>query len=147
MITKIKNLFTKLENEESKIELNNDDINLTCAALLIELVYADKIMNPEEVLSLRASLTKVYLLDKETIDELIKNGEQAVNDSTSLYEYTKPLNLFLNYQDKLTLIGNMWKLAYADGNVDKFEEFLIRKISDLLHIEHSDFINQKINNR
>ena len=41
----------------------------------------------------------------------------------------------------------MWKLAYADGNVDKFEEFLIRKISDLLHIEHSDFINQKINNR
>ena len=147
MITKIKNLFTKLENGESKIELNNDDINLTCAALLIELVYADKIMNPEEVLSLRASLTEVYLLDKETIDELIKNGEQAVNDSTSLYEYTKPLNLFLNYQDKLTLIGNMWKLAYADGYIDKFEEFLIRKISNLLHIEHSDFINQKINNR
>ena len=104
-------------------------------------------MNAEEIDSLRSSLEKTYELDEATVNELIENGEKTVRDSTSLYEYTKPINEFLEYKDKLLLIGSMWKLAYADGNLDKYEEHLIRKVSDLIHIEHKDFINQKLQNK
>jgi len=38
----------------------------------------------------------------------------------------------------------MWKIAYADGNLDKYEEHLIRKTSDLIHISHSDYIKIKL---
>jgi len=151
MINKLKELFLKLEKKKGSIdsdtEIEDKDISLTCAALLIELVFADKIMNAEEIDSLRSSLEKTYELDEATVNELIENGEKTVRDSTSLYEYTKPINEFLEYKDKLLLIGSMWKLAYADGNLDKYEEHLIRKVSDLIHIEHQDFINQKLQNK
>ena len=45
---------------------------------------------------------------------------------------------------KKRLIKSLWNVAFADGKLDKYEEHLIRKISDLIHISHSDFINQKI---
>ena len=37
----------------------------------------------------------------------------------------------------------MWRVAFADGNVDKYEEHLIRRVHELLHLDHSDFIAAK----
>jgi len=37
----------------------------------------------------------------------------------------------------------MWEVAYADGRIDRYEEHLIRKISELLHLSHKDFITGK----
>jgi uncharacterized tellurite resistance protein B-like protein len=37
----------------------------------------------------------------------------------------------------------MWEIAYADGNIDKYEEYVIRKVSDLIYISHDDFIKCK----
>ena len=45
----------------------------------------------------------------------------------------------------LKLINNLWAIAFADKHLDKYEEYLIRKISDLLYVSHSDFIQQKLN--
>jgi uncharacterized tellurite resistance protein B-like protein len=38
----------------------------------------------------------------------------------------------------------MWKVAYADGELDKHEENIIRRIADLLHIRHSEYIRCKL---
>ena len=54
------------------------------------------------------------------------------------------INKSCNYEEKTRLIKSLWKVAFADGKLDKYEEHLIRKISDLIHFSHSDFINQKI---
>ena len=75
------------------------------------------------------------------------NAKQTVKESTSLYNYTREVNDSFTYDKKLVLIDNLWTIAYADGNLDKFEEHLIRKISDLLYVSHSDFIDIKIKNR
>ena len=61
-----------------------------------------------------------------------------------LYEYTRLINDLCDYEDKLRLINNLWSIAFADQQLDKYEEYLIRKISDLLHVSHKDFIQQKL---
>ena len=38
----------------------------------------------------------------------------------------------------------MWTIAFADEEIDKYEEYLIRKISDLTYVSHSDFIKSKL---
>jgi uncharacterized tellurite resistance protein B-like protein len=38
-------------------------------------------------------------------------------------------------------------MAFADGNIDKYEEHVVRKISDLIHISHNDFIQSKLRNK
>ena len=149
MLKKIKGYISELGNQHSDAENQEEKekniINNACAALLIETALADKVFNTEEIDSMKKTLREVYEIDEKDLDELISESEKKVSESTSLYEYTRLINDLCDYQDKLKLINNLWAIAFADKHLDKYEEYLIRKISDLLHVSHSDFIQQKLN--
>lgn len=148
MLKKIKGYISELGNQpsdaENQEEKEKNIINNACAALLIETALADKVFNTEEIDSMKKTLREVYEIDEKDLDELINESEKKVSESTSLYEYTRLINDLCDYQDKLKLINNLWTIAFADKHLDKYEEFLIRKISDLLYVSHSDFIQQKL---
>lgn len=148
MIDKIKNLISNLsKKEEEHKELDSSLLDNACAALLVEIAFADKDFDDTEKDSLRETLVKTYSLNEEEIEEIIQDADRSVEESTSLYGYTRIVNDEFNYEDKLDLIRNLWKVAYADGNLDKYEEHLLRKISDLIHVSHSDYINIKLEMR
>ena len=148
MIKRIKDLLSNFSNQEEVIEDEKiSSLDKACSALLIEVAYADKVLDESEINSLRESLKETYDIDEQIIDELISEAKKTVDESTSLYEYTRVVNDEFNYSDKLELLSRIWKLAFADGNLDKYEDHLIRKISDLIHISHSDFIKIKLDNK
>jgi len=148
MIKRIKDLLSNFSNQEEEIEDKKmSSLDKACSALLIEVAYADKVFDESEINSLKESLKETYDIDDIIIDELISDAKQTVDESTSLYEYTRVVNDEFEYSDKLELLSRIWKLAFADGNLDKYEDHLIRKISDLIHISHSDFIKIKLENR
>tara|TARA_B100001250_G_scaffold195388_1_gene167849 strand:- start:1548 stop:2000 length:453 start_codon:yes stop_codon:yes gene_type:complete len=148
MIKKIKDLLSNFSSQEDNIEEEEiSSLDKACSALLIEVAYADKIFDDSEITSLKESLKETYNLDDKIIDELIADSKKTVDESTSLYEYTRVVNDEFSYTDKLELLSRIWKLAFADGNLDKYEDHLIRKISDLIHVSHSDFIKIKLENR
>ena len=145
MIKKIKDLITKISNKEVIEESSNIlQLDRACAALLVEIAFADKDFDEREKESLKESLLNSYAIDVETINEIINDAEKTVEESTSLYEYTRTVNDEFEYPQKLNLLENLWKVAYADETLDKYEEHLLRKISDLIHISHSDYINVKL---
>ena len=148
MLKKIKEHISNLSNEPIKMadqeQKDTEIINNACAALLIETALADKVFNEEEMISMKQTLNKVYKVDEQDIEELINESKKKVSESTSLYEYTRLINDLCNYEDKIRLISNLWSIAFADQHLDKYEEYLIRKISDLLHVSHKDFIQQKL---
>ena len=148
MIKRIKDLLSNFSSQEEVIEDEKiSSLDKACSALLIEVAYADKVFDESEINSLRESLKETYDIDEQIIDELISEAKKTVDESTSLYEYTRVVNDEFNYSDKLELLSRIWKLAFADGNLDKYEDHLIRKISDLIHISHSDFIKIKLDNK
>ena len=148
MIKKIKDLLSNFSKEEERLEEEGiSELDKACSALLIEVAFADKVFDESEILSLTTSLKEIYNLEHDTINELVSDAERTVNESTSLYEYTRVVNDEFSYNNKLQLLSRIWKLAFADGALDKYEEHLIRKISDLIHISHSDFIKIKLDNR
>ena len=148
MLKKIKEHISNLNNEPIEMadqeQKDTEIINNACAALLIETALADKVFNEEEMISMKQTLNKVYKVDEQDIEELINESKKKVSESTSLYEYTRLINDLCNYEDKIRLISNLWSIAFADQHLDKYEEYLIRKISDLLHVSHKDFIQQKL---
>ena len=145
MINKIKDLITRFNTKEETTEDSSSNLlDNACAALLVEIAFADKDFDETEKTSLKQSLIETYAVDESDIEEIIKDAEETVSESTSLYGYTRVVNDEFEYEDKLSLLKNLWKVAYADGNLDKYEEHLIRKISDLIHISHTDYINIKI---
>jgi|TARA_B100001057_G_scaffold462377_1_gene515281 uncharacterized tellurite resistance protein B-like protein len=145
MINKIKDLITRFNTKEETTEESSSNLlDNACAALLVEIAFADKDFDETEKTSLKQSLIETYAVDESDIEEIIKDAEETVSESTSLYGYTRVVNDEFEYEDKLSLLKNLWKVAYADGNLDKYEEHLIRKISDLIHISHTDYINIKL---
>ena len=144
MLDKFQNYFSKFSKEEKQEEQITEAINYACSALLIETALVDKVFDNSEIESLKITLKNLFSLDESSIQQIIIDAEKTVKESTSLYEHTKIINQSCNYEDKKRLIKSLWNVAFADGKLDKYEEHLIRKISDLIHISHSDFINQKI---
>jgi uncharacterized tellurite resistance protein B-like protein len=61
-----------------------------------------------------------------------------------LFQFTQLVNQHYSHTDKITLVENLWLVAFADGRLDKYEEQFIRKVSGLLHLAHSEFIKSKL---
>ena len=141
----MKNLFSKIfDSDKNDNEVNEKDITLVCAALLIEIALADKILEETELETLKKVLIKDFSVSESDIDEMITLAKDNVSDATSLYEFTREINDNFEYENKCKLIESMWRIAFADGNVDKYEEHIIRKVSNLVYVSHNDFINSKL---
>ena len=147
MLEKIKSLFFKTSGEETAEVQVTQTIDKTCASLIIEVALADKVFDESEINLLKNMLLETYSLKLDDANELIANAEKTVNESTSLYGYTREVNDNFDYQSKLDLLDQLWRMAFADGNIDKYEEHVVRKISDLIHISHNDFIQSKLRNK
>ena len=140
------NFFKKIfQNEESE-EPTIDDKTSTkaCVALLLETSMADEILDESELMALKNTLQKDFQINEDEIDELIDLAKENVEDSTSLYEFTRDINDNFDAAERVKLIESMWKIAYADGNIDKYEEHIIRKVANLIYVAHSDFIKAKL---
>ena len=140
------NFFKKIfQTEESEV-LTVDDKTSTkaCIALLLETSMADEVLDESELMTLKKTLQKDFQVNEDEIDELIDLAKENVEDSTSLYEFTRDINDNFDADERVKLIESMWKIAYADGNIDKYEEHIIRKVSNLIYVAHSDFIKAKL---
>ncbi len=63
----------------------------------------------------------------------------------SLNDFTDVINEKFDADHKFVLMERLWKVACADDRLDKYEEYTIRKIADLLHVPHRKFIQAKHN--
>ena len=140
------NFFKKIFQTEESEDLTIDDKTSTkaCVALLLETSMADEILDESELMALKNTLQKDFQINEDEIDELIDLAKENVEDSTSLYEFTRDINDNFDSAERVKLIESMWKIAYADGNIDKYEEHIIRKVSNLIYVAHSDFIKAKL---
>ena len=143
MIDKIKHFFSK-NVLEPETELTSPD-QLATAALLIEVMVIDGDLDDQEMQSIAGTLSNMLHLSKEQIDQLIELSKEEVADATSLYQFTKEINEHFDIEKKLSLMTAMWRVAFADGHLDKYEENIIRRVADLLHIRHSEYIRCKAN--
>ena len=143
------NFFKKIFNteESENIEIDDNTAIKACIALLLETSMADEILDDNEIDALKITLIKDFKIENDEVDELIALAKENVKDSTSLYEFTRDINDNFSAEQRVQLIESMWKIAYADGNIDKYEERIIRKVSNLIYVAHSDFIKAKISAR
>jgi uncharacterized tellurite resistance protein B-like protein len=120
------------------------DETLAACALLLEVTFADHAEEPEEIKALQRAMAKRFGITDEAFDTLLHATRAQAKDAVSLYEHTRVLNDELDHRAKIDLVELMWDIAHADGQLDHYEEHLIRRVAELLYVEHADFILAKI---
>ena len=141
MIEALKKLFLA-PDETDPVELEHS-LHLAAAALLVEMSRADFTEDSDEHSTMISVLENTLDLNHDEVVELIELGRKQAEQATSLYEFTRLINDHYNKHQKLLLIEAMWRVAFADGDLDKYEERLIRQVSDLIYVSHRDFIRLK----
>ncbi len=141
MIGPLKDLFCKPDgNEQHSLQQTR---RLAAAALLVEVARADFTQDAAEEQSMASLLTNTLGLDPAEVDALMSRADEAVDEATSLYEFTRLVNEHYDASGKRALIQSMWQVAFADASLDKYEEHLIRRVAELIYLPHEDFIRTK----
>ena len=127
-----------------EVEAREHGYHVATAALLVEVMRADHDARPEERAAVLHALKSAFddLSSGETRD-LLARAEAQADDATSLYEFTQHVNRQLDPAQKAHVVELLWRVAWADGDLDKYEEHLVRRIADLIHVPHSVFIRMK----
>ncbi|MEM9397923.1 MAG: TerB family tellurite resistance protein [Pseudomonadota bacterium] len=142
MIGALKKLFSEDSTEQERT--TDETKRLAAAALLIEVARADFQQDASEEASMAALLASTLKLSEAQVGELLSEAGEAVDQATSLYEFTRAVNDYYNREDKIELMTSLWQVAYADQSLDKYEEHIIRRIADLIYVSHEDFIRCKL---
>ncbi len=144
MLQQIKLFYEKHIALPAPEEINEENTHIACAALFVEMMSIDNKLNNDEHEMTLKRVRKMFSLSLDKANTLISLATEQKNQATDYFQFTSLINRGFTQEQKVALIKTMWQIAYADGQLDKYEEALVRKIADLLHVPHLDFIKTKI---
>lgn len=119
------------------------DAAIAATALLFEVARVDMNVDEAELKQIQLTAQELFQLSDDTLPEFLAQSKNLAEKSTSYFEFTTVINDNWDEEQKYLLVKSLWSLAKADGILCKFEEHIIRRISDLLYVPHELFIKAK----
>lgn len=118
-------------------------LRMATAVLMIDVARADHVFEKSEFNRVLQLVESHFELSPEEAAELVNVASDKAEDLTSAYEFTKVLHKYLDATEEARIVGLLWDIAYADGQLDKYEDSLVLKISDLLHVSRGRVMRLK----
>jgi uncharacterized tellurite resistance protein B-like protein len=120
------------------------NIYVATCALFVEMAQIDGEFSDQEKEHLIHLLQGEYDLSKDYIDEITDLAKKQLKSSHDLWKFTNLINQNYDRSEKIKIIELIWKIIYADGKLDKYEDYLIHKLARLLNLQHSELIDAKL---
>ncbi len=144
MLNQIKLFFEQHLALPSLETPTEDHIQLATTALFMEMMTMDDVCQEEEHAAILSLVQKCFALSPEQAETLITAAEVKRKQAVDYFEFTSLINKQCSLEEKIQFVQSLWQIAYADGELNPHEEYLVRKIADLLYVPHSDFIKAKL---
>ncbi len=144
MLDKISNFFNTLLAQDDNEKNNELSVEIACAVLLCEVMRADSVFTETEQNQLTIILTEKFNLNTQEVNNILEQAFVLSENANDFYQFTSKLNQHYSLDERITIVTLLWQVAYADGELASIEEHIIRKIADLLHLRHSEYIATKI---
>jgi len=148
MIEAIETFFDqRLDVGDAARDEEQRDLNVAAAALLIHTTLADHEINDDERLAVTRAVQKALGLSGAETAELIQLAEHEVRQSVPIYQFTQLVERRFSHAQKLRLLQALWQVAFSDAELEAHEEYLVRKLAELLNMTRADLIEVKIRAR
>ena len=132
------------EGDAGRSSENRDDaIRLATAVLMVDVALADDVFDESEFDRVLSLIEKHFELEPQLAAELLNKASEEAEDLVSLHSFTDVLHRHLAEHEKARIVELLWQVAYADGSLDKYEDSLVLKISDLLHVSRGAVMRLK----
>jgi uncharacterized tellurite resistance protein B-like protein len=120
-----------------------DASRCAAAALLAEMAHMDDVMTPAEHEAIFKAVRESFQLSPEQAERLVACAMEERERATDYHQFTSLINAQFDAGQRAALIEQLWQVAYADRVLCKHEEYLARKVANLLHVPHSAYIAAK----
>lgn len=141
MIERLKKLFAGPEAVNEKPD--NHQLAVAATALMVQLSRVDQHEDERELQAIVDGAVNSHQVTRAEAEEILEDALSHADNATSLYEFTGQINEHLDQEGKQALLESIWRVAFADGRIDKYEEHLIRRMADLLHLNHREFMQAR----
>lgn len=146
MLTSIRDFFERRLARQPDAPTGSalERARLAAAALLVEVVHSDAELGPDERAELLAAVGRSFGIDAAAARELVELAEAEAREAHDTWQFTTRINAAFTLEEKRGLVEELWRVAYADDALHHHEEHLIRRVCELLHLGHGEFIRAKL---
>jgi len=137
MINRIKRFFDALSEDEAEASVF-EDRHVAVAALLVEAAGMDGEFDADEERTIRSALERGFDFNAEELDSLMEEGRRSVEDSAQIVRFTRAVKEACDYEARIELLEMLWEVVYADGELNKYESNLLRRVGGLLYVDDRD---------
>lgn len=132
------------QTPEEAAKEREHSIRLATIAALLEIAYADHALSNHEEKHLIDLGRQMYGLTTEETRQLIEAAEEMRDSSIDHFAVTNTLRKSLSLEERIEIVKTMWRIVYSDGDLHQYEGYLVRKLADLMGLEHHVMINAKL---
>ncbi|MGB1263335.1 MAG: TerB family tellurite resistance protein [Cognaticolwellia sp.] len=143
MLSKI-SAFLQSFAETEHPSTNEISLEIACCVLLCEVMLADGQLADAEQEKLNDIITSQFQLTSTEVSEIIAQSLLLCENATDFHQFTSKINKNYSLEQRIKMLELLWQVAYADGELASIEEHIIRKVADLLHLRHSEYIETKL---
>ena len=122
-------------------------VQLATAVVLVEVMRADASFQAGEREAVRVALHRMFALSDADAEQLEALAESTARQATDYFAFTSRINARFGMADKLRIVEQMWRVAYADGALSEHERHVLWRIADLLHVPRGAYVNARIRAR
>jgi len=142
--TLVEKITQVIQEPETDREAERDRaLRLATAVLMADVARADYDFDEDEFTKLLDLVQLHFGLSAEDATQLANEASEVAEDLVSLHEFTSLLHKNLGETEKEEVVALLWRIAYADGSLDKYEDSLVLKISDLLYVSRGRVMQLK----
>ena len=128
---------------EVQPQYKHDPLRLATAAILLDIAYADGQFTPVEDGNVAGFLAQRFQLDEGDARELMEAADEIRKKTVDHFALTHYIRKNAPLPERIEIVKTMWRLAFSDGKLSDYEGYLVRKIADLLGLEHHVMIDAK----
>ncbi|HKQ25203.1 MAG TPA: TerB family tellurite resistance protein [Burkholderiales bacterium] len=118
------------------IESGTRQLQVAVAGLLHEMIRTDLNERPEE--SSTANVALMAMFDLGERDALALLDEVRAHRFTSYFGPVSIIKRLLPMESRIALIEHLWRVAFADRDLDTYEDHFVRKIAHLLYVTNTE---------
>lgn len=138
MLQSISDFISSIASGGEKKTFDDNDYRLSAAALLVHVAASDDSFDEAERRVLHDALTQRFDVDPDDASALIDSAVAADREAVDLYQFTSMVNRALDGEGKKKLVEVLFLMGYADGKLTEFEDNIVWRASELLHVSSQD---------
>ena len=138
MLRAIKSMFAAAPSDvRAGTPQERRQLHLAVAVLLHEARRADYVEGDEESARAEQALVEIFGMEASESAALLAEGRVKAQQLTSFYAPVSVVKREFSLPERVLLVEHLWRVAFADGRLDVYEDHYVRKIAHLLYVPNT----------